>query len=228
MRYTTLLFDLDQTLFDSDASADAAFSLALDSISMNGEANHYYEVFVDINNELWAMVEAGETTPNEVRNLRFHQLVEATDLDADPIEMADRYTDGLGSSGELYLGAIDVLADLSQVASLAIITNGIGEVQRSRIERLDLDRYFDAVVISGEVGAAKPGAEIFAMTFDELGNPPKDSALMIGDNLNSDIRGGINYGIDTCWYNPDGRTASELPIAHEISDLAGLKSIITG
>lgn len=225
MRYTTLLFDLDQTLFDSDASADAAFSLALDPVSTNGKAK-YYEAFVGINDKLWAGVEAGDVTPNEVRNLRFQQLVDATDLDVDPMAMADRYTRGLGARGELYPGARELLEHLSQVASMAIITNGIGEVQRSRIERLEIDRYFDAVVISGEVGVSKPGSDIFSMAFDQLGGPAKDSVLMIGDNLNSDIRGGTNFGVDTCWFNPDNRTTSNMPMTHEISDLAELRSIV--
>jgi HAD superfamily hydrolase (TIGR01509 family) len=87
-------------------------------------------------------------------------------------------------------------------ATLALVSNGIGAVARAKVARLELDRYFAAIVISGEVGTAKPDAGIFDIVFDQLGNPDKATALMIGDSLTSDIAGGINYGIDTCWYAP--------------------------
>ena len=112
---------------------------------------------------------------------------------------------------------------------MAMVTNGLSEVQRARIERLDLGRYFEAIVISAEVGAAKPGGDIFDLTFEALGNPDPAGALMIGDNLPSDIKGGIDYGIATCWYNPGGKSAPpELTPAHTVTDLAAIHDVVTG
>lgn len=224
MQYTTLLFDLDHTLFDADASEAAAFH---DTLTFAGatDPESYYATYSRLNLALWARVESGELTPNDVRYLRFQQLVEATDLDADPVEMGDRYVWGLGANGDLYPGVHDLLASLNRSATLALITNGIGQVQRDRIERLEIGGYFDAIVISGEVGAAKPGAKIFDIMFDRLGHPDKVTTLMIGDNAGSDIRGGIDYGIDTCWYNPNGRATPQMPITHEIADLSALLTL---
>jgi YjjG family noncanonical pyrimidine nucleotidase len=224
MAYTTLLFDLDHTLFDSHAAEAAAFD---DTLRWAGtdRPGDYYETFARINIDLWAKVEQGELTPNEVRHLRFELLTAATDLTADAVEMGDRYAWGLGNNGDLYPGAREVIESLADTAALAIITNGIGEVQRARIQRLAIDRYFDAVVISGEVGKAKPGTDIFDIVFEELGGPDKGTALIIGDNLGSDIQGGINYGIDTCWYNPEARSSNGMQITHEISDLSELLAI---
>ena len=123
------------------------------------------------------------------------------------------------------LRAREVLDSLAGTATLALITNGIGEVQRTRIERLAIEHYFDAIVISGEVGKAKPGTEIFDIVFERLDAPDKETALIIGDNLGSDIQGGINYGIDTCWYNPGGRNSNGVTATHEIVDLAALQTI---
>ena len=226
MRYTTLLFDLDHTLLDSDASEAAAFELTLRAAGVD-RPERYFAPFDAINRVLWAGVEKGEFSPNDVRRMRFEQLVAATGLDADPIAMADLYVAGLGANGDLYPGATEVLDDLTSAASLALVTNGIGEVQRARIARTGIERYFDAIVISGEVGASKPGTAIFDMTFDLLGSPPKWSALMVGDNESSDIEGGIRYGIDTCWYAPDDAVAS-LTHTHRISELAFLPGIVTG
>jgi 2-haloacid dehalogenase len=224
MQYATYLFDLDHTLFDSDAAEAAAFDDTLKSAGADNPSD-YFATFTSINTDLWAKVEQGVLSPNEVRHLRFEMLIEATDLDADGVELGDRYVRGMGNNGELYLGAMGVLDTLAASATLALVTNGIGEVQRTRIDRIGIEHHFDAIVISGEVGKAKPGTEIFDITFEQLGGPDKATALMIGDNLGSDILGGVNYGIDTCWYNPDLRNSNGLPITHEIGDLSELPGL---
>ena len=119
-----------------------------------------------------------------------------------------------------------MLDELSGRASLALVTNGLSEVQRARIERLDIAQYFDAVVISAEIGAAKPGTAIFDHTFDQLSSPAKDSTLMVGDSLSSDMQGGINYEIATCWFNPNGSTDTQpKSITHEIRSLQELLAL---
>ena len=85
---------------------------------------------------------------------------------------------------------------------LAVISNGLGEVVYARLARLGLSDYFDAVVVSSEVGVAKPNPAIFEAAFERLGSPDKATTLMVGDSLTSDIAGGSAFGIDTCWYNP--------------------------
>lgn len=221
MHYTTLLFDLDHTLFDSDVAEAAAFDDTLRSAGAE-DPTDYFPTFAAINTDLWAKVEQGVLSPNEVRHLRFEMLIDATDLATDSVEMGDRYVWGLGNNGELYEGAMDVLDTLAASATLALITNGIGEVQRTRIDRVGIEHFFDAIIISGEVGEAKPGTEIFDIAFEQLGMPDKAAALMIGDNLGSDIQGGINYAIDTCWYNPERRSSNGVLTTHEITSLSAL------
>jgi HAD superfamily hydrolase (TIGR01549 family) len=143
--------------------------------------------------------------------------------------MADAFAQGMGEHGELYPGARKVLDDLAEIATLALITNGLSGIQRARIERLGIHDHFAAITISAEVGAAKPGTEIFDVTFKALGAPDQSGALMVGDNLGSDIAGGNNAGIDTCWYNPTGKPASAKHLAtHTISSLEALLRIVTG
>ena len=202
MRYTTLLFDLDHTLFDFDASVDAAFATTLARAGIT-EPNGHRAAFDKINIALWKRVEQGELTPDQVGVMRFEELTDRFELDADPAVLADAYIEGLGAGGDLLPGARDLLEQLAPQTTLALLSNGIGAVARAKIARLDLDRYFDAIVISGEVGVAKPHTGIFDVVFDQLGGPDKTTTLMIGDSLTSDIRGGINYGIDTCWYAPN-------------------------
>lgn len=226
--YSTVLFDLDHTLLDSDASELLAFDHAM-QLSGVEEPGQHLELYLNINRALWAAVERQELTPNNVRTARFEQLVVAASLDADPAALADAFAAGLGSFGELYSGARAMLDTLAGTATLALVTNGLSEVQRARIERLGLANYFDVVVISAEVGASKPSPAIFDVTFALLGSPPKPSVLMVGDSLTSDIRGGINYGIATCWYNPRGQIAHESDhIDHEVDALHQIPAVVIG
>lgn len=219
MQYTTFLLDLDHTLFDSDASEASAFASALACVGVEVSKTSS-DTYRRINLALWAAVERHEITPQVVRTRRFELLVEELGLAADPLLMADTYVAGLAANGELYPGAREVIERLNEHASLALITNGLVEAQRGRVERLGIDPCFDAIVISAEVGTAKPGTDIFDIVFEQMGSPEKESALMVGDSLTSDIQGGTNYGIDTCWYNPNGKKAqSSDRVTHEIREL---------
>lgn len=226
MRYSTLLFDLDHTLLDSDASEIAAYAHTMQLIGL-ADPDDQFERYLRINHGMWAAVERGEIQPMEVRHRRFEHFIAEIGIDADPIAMADAFVWGLGAFGELYDGARDVLEELASRASLAMVTNGLSEVQRARIERLDLGHYFDAVVVSSEVGVTKPRREIFDIAFRRLGNPAKPDAVMIGDSLTSDIRGGSNFGIATCWFNRRGESAGpDDVVTHEVTELADLPTVL--
>jgi HAD superfamily hydrolase (TIGR01549 family) len=163
MPYATVLLDLDHTLLDSDASEAAAYAHTMATIGFD-DAEHHFERYVAINREMWRAVEAGSMRPDDVRIRRFEQFTVELGVTADPMAMADAFVWGLGAHGELYDGVRDVLDALAGRARLALVTNGLSDVQRARIERLDLARYFEAVVISSEVGVTKPRPEIFELT----------------------------------------------------------------
>ncbi len=228
VRYETVLLDLDHTLLDSDASEAAAFAATVRSAGLE-PSEPLFATYSSINRALWAAVERGETTPNDLRVTRFERFATAAGVDADPERLAVTFTDGLGANGELYPGARATLETLAAEHRLALVTNGLSEVQRARIERLDLGPFFDAVVISAEIGRSKPGTEIFDVVFEQLDGPDQKAALMVGDSLTSDIQGGTNAGIDTCWYNPQRKSASATPTArvtHEITALDQLASVV--
>jgi len=227
MRYETILLDLDHTLFDSDTSEQTAFAQALLAAGVV-EPMQYFKAYQTINLKLWAAVERGEFSPQQVRAHRFERLLAQENVDADPLQLADDFVAGLGANGSLYDGAREVLECLSRQASVALVTNGLGEVQRARVDRLGIGEHFDAIIISAEVGAAKPGTEIFDIVFEALDFPTKESALMVGDSLSSDMQGGANYGIATCWYNPNGQSVQRSDqVAHEISDLTELLGVVS-
>jgi YjjG family noncanonical pyrimidine nucleotidase len=226
--YTALLLDLDHTLLDSDASESLAFERALASAGIS-DPGRYLPAYGQINRALWARVERGEITADQVRTVRFEQLVVTAGIDASPEALADAFASGLGAYGELYPGAREVLdaLDAEPGVSLALVTNGLSDVQRARIDRLGLGRYFDVIAISSELGTAKPAPAIFEIALAGLGAPAKRSALMVGDSLSSDIQGGRNAGIATCWYNPQRRPGGGDGLAdHEIATLDTLLAFV--
>jgi YjjG family noncanonical pyrimidine nucleotidase len=226
MSYSTFLIDLDHTIFDSDTSETAAFEQTMLAAGIADAACHA-QAFREINLELWAAVERHELIPQQVKSLRFERLVATRQLAADPSRMAEDYVLALGANGQLYDGAREVLEALSERTSLALVSNGLSEVQRARIHRLGISDYFDAVAISAEIGAAKPGTKIFDVVFAELGEPEKATAVMVGDNLSADIQGGVNFGIATCWYNPHRRVAGpSVNPGHEIAALHELLALV--
>lgn len=228
MPYTALLLDLDHTLLDSDASERLAFEHALAGAGV-ADPSGCFPAYDAINRALWARVERGEIHATEVRVQRFAQLIAATGIDTSPDALADAYASGLGAYGELYPGVRDVLDALAAEpsVSLALVTNGLSEVQRVRIDRLGLGRYFDVIAISSELGTAKPAPAIFEFALAGLGAPAKTSALMVGDSLTSDIQGGRNAGIATCWYNPHRRPRGDDGLVdHEIAALDALLAIV--
>jgi YjjG family noncanonical pyrimidine nucleotidase len=225
-RYPIVCIDLDHTLLDSDTSEAISFDTTLRAAGVPDPAAHL-EAFLGINGEMWGAVERGEMAAQDVRLARFRRFVVEEDIAADPAFLADTYAAGLAANGELLPGALEALDRLAGAVRLALVTNGVSDIQRTRMDRLGIGEYFETVVISSEVGVSKPGAGFFDVTFERLGSPARDRVLMVGDSLTSDMRGGIDYGLATCWFNPAG-ASTDLPVTYEIDDLAELPAVVLG
>lgn len=227
MRFRTILLDFDHTLLDSDISMTAAYSAAASTATIDRPADHHAD-FQRINDELWRAVERGEISPNEVKVRRFERFLvhlgradEATTLA--PL-MAEAFVVGLIEHGELYPGA-EQLLDLLADRPLALVTNGIGRVQRGRLERLGLADRFDSIAISGELGMAKPARAIFDHTLDELGQHDRSSVAMIGDSWASDVRGALNAEVSPVWFNRHGALPPDTDAEIGVSQAATLDEV---
>lgn len=208
MGYGWVLFDLDGTLLDYAAAEAAALEATLVAAGLEPSP----EVAADyrrINAGHWAALERGETTPERLRLARWQELLSEHGLtDTDPSEIADTYIRHLAAGSQLLEDADGVMADLARDHRLALITNGLADVQRPRVEAAGMTAYTSVLVISDEVGAAKPDAAIFDVAFEAMGGPDPREVLMVGDSLTSDIAGGHAYGLDTVWFNPEGERSA--------------------
>ena len=224
--YPWLFFDADGTLFDYNRAEATAFRKAFDLLQFPFE-DAYLDIYQRINRELWQALERHEVTPAVLRVQRFERLLDALQLtgSADALNVA--YVEQLGLCTDLIEGAYEVLQTLSTVSRIAIVTNGLEAVQRSRLSYSTIHQFISELIISEEVGAAKPHPAFFDAAFARTGIPRKSDVLIIGDSLTSDIQGGVNYGIDTCWYNPASEPGStDLPITYQIRHLRDLLEII--
>jgi len=228
MPYEWLLFDADNTLFDYEAAERQALALSFEQAELPYGPD-VLVLYQEINAELWGDFEGGETTVERVKVDRFAQLLSTLPV-AEPPAPADfsvLYLLNLGDCTHLIPDAEFVLQQAGRRAHLALITNGLAAVQRSRLAKSGLAVYFEAVIISEEVGVAKPDPRYFEIAFEQMGYPPKDLALVIGDSLTSDMRGANLYGVDACWFNPDGRLRDpDVEVRYEIHRLCDLLDLI--
>lgn len=225
-RYRWLLFDADGTLFDFEQAEAGALARTFVRFNLPLAPNTA-DAYRAINAQCWQALERGELTPAALRTRRFELLFEAVGLSADIERFSAAYLEALSEMAELIDGAAEALAALRGRYRFAIITNGLRAVQRGRIARSAIRDDIAALIISEEVGSAKPAPGIFDAAFAAMGQPDKRDVLMIGDSLSSDIRGACDYGIDACWFNPAGlpRPAG-LPIAYEIGRLEELVGLL--
>jgi YjjG family noncanonical pyrimidine nucleotidase len=201
-RYSWLIFDADGTLFDFHVGETIALQSTTNKHGV-AYSPHLHEVYNAISAELWRRFELGEMPLDQLRVMRFERLFSDFGFDLEPQLFNDDFMQALGRQTQLLPGAADTVRRLSQHCRLLLATNGIAVVQRARFSRTSIRRYFEDVVISDEIGVAKPQTRYMREVFSRMDHPPKSEVLMIGDSLSSDIAAGVNFGIDTCWFNPD-------------------------
>ena len=200
MLFDAVLFDLDYTLFDSEVSEREALVRSLEENGISPAQSTIAE-YRAINMSLWKMLEREEIGLDFLRVNRFEQLLKKLDCTKDPRKLADAYTLNLGHCGSFYPGVRDLLQMLSGNALLGIVTNGVSDTQRLRLEIHGYAQYFDAIVVSGEFGVPKPNPLIFNEALKILGVAASKRVLMVGDSLTSDMEGAKNSGLSSCWIN---------------------------
>jgi YjjG family noncanonical pyrimidine nucleotidase len=223
MRYRALLLDADDTIFDFVAAEARAIG---DVIAFAGIGDaRAAGVYSEINKGYWRKLEKGEVTTAELRVARFRDFASFYGVPIEAEVLADTFVRALSRQRELIPGALEAVAEIAAQMPVAIVTNGIAEVQHSRFDESPIMRHVSAFIISGEVGFQKPDPRIVFSALDRLGARAED-ALLVGDGLASDIPAAERAGVDACWYNPKKLARPDgARIKYEIEDIRELPRI---
>ncbi|MBR6502757.1 MAG: YjjG family noncanonical pyrimidine nucleotidase [Clostridia bacterium] len=224
-KYTTLYFDLDNTLLDFSAAEYKAIRnlFALHNLPISDEMVAKYSA---INHTWWARFEKGEIKKEEIYSGRFREYLEFYKLEGDPIKMASDYFDFLSQGYDLIEGADKALDYIkSKGYTVCITTNGMSRTQYRRIENCSIKQYFDYIFVSEDAGSQKPEVEYFDFVMANTPEKDRSKILVIGDSMSSDILGGINFGVDTCWLNPKG-TPGAYKTTYEITNIMQICDIL--
>ena len=217
MKYKVILLDADNTLFDFNKAEVYALEKTCQAVGQpyTEEVRQIYE---KNNHVLWSALEAGKIDMATLKIERFRGFIQDLKINGDPAVMSELYMKYLGEGTFEIEGAYEMCQELSKSYQLIIVTNGITAVQESRLERSRLKPFIKGMITSEAVACSKPNPRIFDDALELIQHKNKTDVLMVGDSLTSDMQGGINAQIDTCFYNPKGMT-HDLEVTHEIKHL---------
>ena len=226
--YKYLLWDIDGTVLDFLAAEAKAIRFLFNKYSLGECSDEMLRQYSRINVKYWQKLERNELTKPEILIGRFREFFEAIGADPSIAESFNKdYQSALGDYIEFISGAKDVLLSQKDKYVLAAVTNGTKVAQEKKLRLSGLDKVFDAIFISENIGFEKPNKEFFDYVFEHFGITDKKEVLIIGDSLTSDIKGGIVAGRDTCWFNPTHKSNTlDFEVTYEIDDLGKIEEIV--
>lgn len=222
-----VLLDIDDTLLDFGKAERAAILKTFERLGVPATeetARRYSE----INDEQWKRLERGELTREQVLTGRFDILFRELGLERIPSELAQASYEYLLAIGHYFVdGAPELLEALKGKYELYIVSNGTATVQDGRLKSAGIAPYFKDIFISERLGAEKPSKRFFDLVFARIKGLERDKTVIVGDRLSSDILGGINAGVKTCWFNPKALPPDpDIPADYEIRALCELPPLL--
>ncbi len=222
MKWDWILFDADETLFSFDSFGGLQRMFLDYSVTFTPED---YQDYQAVNKPLWVDYQNGNITALQLQHQRFQGWADRLKVPASALN--DAFLNAMAEICTPLPGAVSLLNALKGKAKMGIITNGFSALQNRRLARTGLSDYFDLLVISEEVGVAKPDRKIFDYALARMGEPSRERVLMVGDTAESDILGGINAGLSTVWLNAHQRPLPDgIRPDWQVSSLAELEALL--
>ena len=219
-----LFLDLDDTILDFKKAERVALENTMRSFGITPTEENC-RLYSRINQAHWEALERGELTRQQVMVGRFETLFGELGIQGDAAQCSARYMENLGDGHDFLPGAKEAVQRLSEKYQLYAATNGTKTVQTKRIQQADLSRYFRDIFISQDMGIEKPALAFFQKCFARIPGFDPKKAMIVGDSLTSDIQGGINAGMLTCWVNPRHKEGKIKP-DYEIESLTQLEALL--
>jgi YjjG family noncanonical pyrimidine nucleotidase len=229
-KYSCIFFDLDHTLWDYETNSRETLVDLYRHYDLIGKGisscDEFTAQFSIVNTKLWDLYDRGVVGSEVIRKERFKQILQAFKISEEKLceDLSFNYLEQCPRKGHLMPYAKEVLDYLSVHYKLSVITNGFDEIQNMKMQSTNLLHYFDHIITSQRAGCRKPSCEIFnfALTCNGIKN---HQAIMVGDNLITDIGGACNAYIDAVFFNPE-KIANEGMYAHEIHSLSELRELL--
>lgn len=224
--YEFLLLDMDDTILDFKKAEEVALKKTLRSFELE-PTEEVCARYSAINQGYWEMLERKEITREALKVRRFGDLFEEYGIQIDSTLCAKRYVENLAQGHFFMPGAEEAVRSLAKKYKLYMVSNGATDVQMRRLSSAGIEKYFQRIFISQQVGVDKPDKLFFDRCFAQIPDFDKDKAMIVGDSLTSDILGGRNAGIATCWVNPKKKPArADIPADYEIEALSQLEALL--
>ncbi|AWH83831.1 noncanonical pyrimidine nucleotidase, YjjG family [Flavobacterium album] len=221
-----VFFDLDHTLWDFEKNSAITFRTIFAKHGLNIDAEKFIELYVPINDRYWKLFRDGLITQEELRYGRLKEGFSQVGFEADDElvhALAADYIRLLPDSNHLFEGAIEILDYLKPKYSLHIITNGFHEVQAGKLKNSNIEHYFETITNSDMAGCKKPHAGIFEYAL-KAANAEKGHSIMIGDCIEADVQGAIDFGLDAIYFNEFRKEAH--PSVKQVHHLLELKDLL--
>ncbi len=223
---TTVLLDVDNTLLDFNRCAAGAMKSAFAEWDLAYE-DRVLPAFHEINDQLWEQIEQGRLTKDTLHQVRWQKIFDRLGIRRSGADFEITFLKYMAESYQPVEGAGRLLEYLYPKYTLCIVSNASHHQQMNRLEKAGFLKYFKYVFTSEQIGCPKPGRKFFSACLSQLGDPPKESVIIIGDSLSADIRGGRESGIQTCWYHHSGAAAEQNDAAdYTVGTLAEIEQIL--
>lgn len=227
--YTSIIFDLDDTLWDTRQNSKEALEDIFDSHRLNRFYEKYedfYILFLTLNESLWEQYNHGKISREELQNTRFRKLLSQYEAEFDFDELNNTFIETTCSKSKLIEGAHEILEYLSVRYQMAILSNSFERALRAKVKSAGFEKYFKAIHSSELIKINKPAAGAFEYAISSIGGS-KDNSIMIGDNLSTDIRGAKNSGVDQVWLSTEDQTQEiDFTPTYTINSLLELRDIL--
>ena len=202
-KYKYLLWDIDGTILNFEKAEKRAIRTLFEKFNLGECTDEMLSHYIEINKKYWKLLECGKMEKERILVERFEEFFLKEGIRTDVAsEFNKAYQLALGDTIAFNDDALEIIKAQKKNYQIIIVTNGTAIAQKKKLERSGLDKIADNIFISEEVGYEKPSIHFFERVIAKTGIDDISQAVIIGDSLTSDIQGGVNAGIDTCWYNP--------------------------
>ena len=229
-RYKNLFIDLDDTVYDFSAASEESFRETYELLQYGrffDSFEHYLSIYKPYNLELWRIYGEGKITKEELNKRRYSYPLECVGIHDQ--ELADTFCkealSRIPTKGPLMPGAIKLLEYLRPKYRMFILSNGFKELQSRKMHAAGIDKYFDELILSEDIGVNKPNRELYDYALQKTGSTLEES-LMIGDMFETDIAGAANIGMEQIYYNPKGKQGHPFMPTYEVKHLLEIKEIL--